>query len=230
MWVFRLFFTARLSLPNTWPKRFRSAPSISINCRRRVSIASSSCASALASAAPQAGLFPRTARGCRHPDDLSSPTVRWRARNRGPAADSRRRPGVQRRRARPPRAAHIRPLLPARSTSASSRCSRSTNVRTPRSSFATVHRASLGWTATTSSALATSMPMNIFPPTMKHAVSVALTHPCDNSGSALGSAPATIRALATNDRDAAPANERCSPPRPHRAGAPIRMTAKSLCC
>ena len=39
--------------------------------------------------------------------------------------------------------------------------SRSTNVRTPRSSFATVHRSPLGLAATTSSALATSMPISI---------------------------------------------------------------------
>ena len=98
---------------------------------------------------------------------------------------------------------------------------RSTNVRTPRSSFATVHRASLGCTATTSSAFATSIPMNMVPPS---AGSVALAHPCGNSGSARRPAPATLRALATTIGNAAPANERCRPPRPHRAGAPIRMS------
>jgi hypothetical protein len=44
-----------------------------------------------------------------------------------------------------------------------SRWSRSTSVRTPRSSFATVHRSPFGRAATTSSALATSIPITITP-------------------------------------------------------------------
>jgi len=42
------------------------------------------------------------------------------------------------------------------------------------------------------------------PPDSTRSVSVALPRPCDNSGSALRSAPGTIRALATSEWNAAP--------------------------
>ena len=47
MCAVKLFFTGFLPRPKTWPKRLRSAPSISSSCSRRVNSASSSCASAV---------------------------------------------------------------------------------------------------------------------------------------------------------------------------------------
>src|SRR4051812_39774681 len=63
---------------------------------------------------------------------------------------------------------------------------RSTRVRTPRSSLATVNRSVLGSTLTTSSAFATSIPTNM---RKLSAEGSRVTRSCENSGSTDGRPP-----------------------------------------
>jgi hypothetical protein len=110
------------------------------------------------------------------------------------------------------------PVASRTMSSGASTRSRSTSVRTPRSSFATVHRSPLGLTATTNSALATSMPTSICTPPKRECrprpVLVRIrARPEIGPRNCSGSCDLLIR-------DAAPATERCSPPSSNRAGAP----------
>ena len=124
------------------------------------------------------------------------------------------------------------PVASSTTSAGPSRRSRSTSVRSPRSSVATAHRSSAGRLATTSSTFATSIPTN--PPPCAWA-SVIVPSWCVRSvrrgrPRLAVCGPVSPRSGSGSARPwwgAAPANARCLPPRPHRAGAPTRMPTQS---
>ncbi len=75
---------------------------------------------------------------------------------------------------------------------------RPAGVGVPRSSLATVNRSNWGSTLTTNSAFATSMPTNMAISTML--VTAVRARSCNNSGAPFRTAPATVRALTTEDQ------------------------------